>query len=411
MTVLIPPCNAYVLQDLSGQSHIFDRHEPNAYDASDFMRSVLKTQMEPFEWRPRLRRYVPTELGKYLDRLPSFAELYSPHCSFEPQLRLLFEEYRKHSISNLPTAKRTEELKTPHEEFADFVQVLREAAHVKRVRAKQADGESKYKKNASRLLSLEEACFRMCPTVLLIHMPLRLRKGVLPPAEVSGHAAEMRAAATKHLRLFEEAMPLKFDIPPKCCVAYAELQVDRQAFFNNAKGRPSTFHHMIGYAWRTPYAPKAGYHMDAVFMFDGSQVGDPAALRDRIDEYWYEVTEGRGWSCSGKFSSNPLAPGAQYDFINAFDSRKRAELERNLIRPMTHVEHVVAALPAGANIFGTSGLPTRKAHANQQRPRKNRVSEIVLSQWNQGLDPKREFSGEVVVGNRGGMFDGTGAQR
>ena len=408
MTHFIPPCNTYVLQDVTGASHIFDRHESQVFDASNFMRLVLRTEMEPFEWQPRSRRHVPTQLGKALDRLPCFAEIYSPFWSFEPQLLLLLDEYRKLALR---LVDRPAPRKAAHEEFADFICHLRQSARVTNVRAKQADWESKYKKNASRLEALEEACFLTCPTVLLIHMPFRLKQGILLPNQIEGHMAEVRMASREHLRQFHEAGSLPFNNPPTCAVTYAELQADRQAFFANAKGRPKTFRHLLGYAWRMPYAPKAGYHIDAVFMFDGNKAGDPAALRDLIAQFWDDVTDGRGWACAPEFGASPLKPGASYDFINVFDFQKRQQLRRNVLRPMTRVEHVVAALPVGANVFGTSGLPTRKRRADHHGATEKPISEMILPQWNQGLGPDGNFPSGAVVGGRGDSRKALGAQQ
>jgi hypothetical protein len=365
--------------------------------AHRFMQLVLKTRMEPIEFDRRLRP-VLTELGKHLKSLSAYTQIYAPNRCFEPQLKLFLEVFRSHQVSKWFGMSLEES--TYRMAAIDFVHDLRSRTRTEGVRRLQADWESKYLKKRRRVMKLERRCFGQCPSVHVVFMHLYLDQWRRRPEELDAHVIAQHKEAFLAAQQFSAEEELVWKLTPQAEVTFEEFQLARQRFFANAKGRTSAFKALLAHAWRTPFAPEAGFHMHGVFFFDAAKVEEAHTLVDRIGGFWRDVTDGSGGFLAGGVANKGV--------IDRNDWELRDRLKRDLLVPMTRVEHVTAPVPRAANVFGSSWLPPPKIDTDQGSKRKKTISKIVLPERNQQVAPKRSFSSTAVVANHDGRCNGTG---
>lgn len=389
----IPPLGSYMLEDTTGQTTMFPLPNADISAAHQFMRLVLRTRQQPMEQDAR-RRWIRTELGKHEFLVCRYSNMDVPHLRLEPQLRLFLQVYASHRalMRDGSPIESGWELTCS---FTEFISQLRHAAHVGGVKKQQADWESTFRKNASRMRSLERACFRASTFVTVVPAHFVLNEWILSPGEVTSHIPPTATASTprnhRSAGVYDQGHRVGFD----------DFRLARLRFFAKLKGRTSLNAKLLTYAWRMNFAPVAGYHMHAVFYFAAVPTADSFALWQGLEQLWTSVTQGRGsFSRTAACTADDMFRRG-FGLIHETDAAKRQNYRRLTglrLPPHPHATIVVHGRPA--TMFKTGELPKRAAAqlgANRGISGKSSISNFVIPEKNQALTENANARWTVVA--------------
>ena len=330
--------------------------------ASQTIKGILKSKQGPFA--PSSKGHLRlTKVGRLVQRLPKCALIWRPDRQFEPVLKLFLEEYAKHPIRGcadmLPSEIWTTNGERVYEVWQDFVKKLRKKATQTRVYKRQSDWESKYAKARDSFMELEAACFEARSRCMVVFCSFYLKKQQLTPKDVEMLLSEQSRVAMANKQTFDEGGELMWSPTTDALVPLAQLQGYREKFFADKKKHPEIFDHMLGYAWGIEYAPKTGYHLHAVFIFDGSKTHQPGYWGQLLGKHWSEVTDGAGWSHNSNFDWDEDDPNCGIGNIHHSDTCKRNNLRRTL-KYLCKTKQMVPVLPKEmTNLFGKMQPPPR----------------------------------------------------
>ncbi|MDI1237254.1 MAG: inovirus-type Gp2 protein [Polaromonas sp.] len=354
--------NTHTFHCADGRQILIRASETHPYVAHETVKTILRSDEEPFI-RTRTGGLRTTKVGEMMKRLPMCALIWRPDRQFEPFLELFLDVYKSHPIRSCAGMAPFEICpitgKHVHQESLDFVLTIRRTATDTKVYKRQADWESKYVKASESFMRLEAACFEARARCMVVFCSFYLRKQMLTSEEIDAHLIEQSKLALTNALTFEEGGDLQADMMSDGLVSFDELQHYRMAFFGKKKTAPELFEHMIGYAWCIEYAPYTGYHLHAVFFFDGAEEQKHAHKGQLLGERWKMVTNGLGWAHNSNLSWKENHVRCGIGNIEHYQTAKRNNL-RQLLRYLAKTEQMVPMLPkAMTNIFGKMQPPQR----------------------------------------------------
>lgn len=321
-----------------------------------------------------VQRRTVSSLGKHVEHLHTYSQLYSKDYTFSPLLEFYFEQYRVHRIKDYATALWVDDFESVSADlFNDFVTTLRIVAVAIKLKKKISDWESKFKQNEHRLKEFEKKLFERYARLMVIRVDCNYYKAFFTQQEVKQMLDEEELQRERdqadYLTGKDISMPRKLEGR----IALEEVQKDRERLFARMKGKTSLFKHLVGYVWRIEFGKNAGYHLHLIFFFDGAHVRNHEHLAQEIGKYWRDqITEGRSYfeNCNRKksiYGSN-WALGE----INHWETGKREKL-LNAMQYFSKTNQLAHVVPyKGCNLFG-SGFTRRLRKVTGGRPRTKRA--------------------------------------
>ena len=108
---------------------------------------------------------------------------------------------------------------------------------------------------------------------------------------------------------------------------YLHIRKDFKHLLDNRRSN-KRFEHLLGYAWKLEFAVRRGFHIHALFFFDGAKVREDIVLAKWIGDYWVKtITDDNGvyFNCNGKKRKYKRCG---IGMIKHFDTEMRANLEQ-----------------------------------------------------------------------------------
>lgn len=364
-----------VIEDINGKKYILENHHVYMSELLNFMEMVVSEKDSYFHevvTRHGIRRNYTSKLGRHLSKLDLYASMFVTGYQYHPLARLFIEKYRSHSINHytgLPPLMTAADGKAVWELFDDFIDDIRKSKNLTEIKKQIADWKSKLKKNKERALKLTNRLFETYSRLMVIRLDLKHKTPPLTPEEAIALHERWAQKKAHDAWTFSQGDDIKKFKPLKGWVSFEALNNDRKKFFDNMRGKPSLFKHLVGYLWRIEFGLEAGYHVHVVLFFDGSRVHKHAWLASQIGAWWESVTSGRGsfhnvnkdWS-----ESDPKYGIGMIDYDNAL---RRKNLKERVLKYLCKPEQGVHLLPyPGANTFGSSTMPPPPSGLG--RPRK-----------------------------------------
>lgn len=315
-------------------------------------------------------------LGKHVENLYSYSQIYSRDYKYSPALEFLFEEMRTHPIKDyISTAMLFENDPegVTSELFNDFVRTMRAKAVQAQLKKKIADWESKFKKNEKRINWFEPQLFNRCSRLMVVRVDALYHKAVFTPSDMNQIMADDMVRKERDQADYWAGEDISTPRMIEGRIALEEVQKDRQRLFDRMKGKTSLFEHLVGYIWRIEFAKEAGYHLHLMFFFKGSIVEKHEYLAQEIGKYWQdEITEGRGYFENCNRKKTKYGDDWALGQINHWETGKREKL-RKAMQYFCKTNQLVQVVPyAGCRLFGC-GFVHRQRKAYGGRPRTKRA--------------------------------------
>lgn len=134
------------------------------------------------------------------------------------------------------------------------------------------------------------------------------------------------------------------------------------------------FEHLVGYGWAVEQSDRSGFHIHAMFFFDGSKVRQDVTLGFAIGNYWVNhVTNGRGsfHNCNAKKHEYERCGIGMIHRNNAQECANTIEFMQYLAkggRFLHRDNQYLRIKPFGARTFGTGQAPEMEAGTRRGRP-------------------------------------------
>ena len=296
------------------------------------MEKVLNSEALPY----RVRRdggVTVLKMAYDIKRLPAYARIHDPSLSYSPDLEFLFEQYRKHEISNYAHVDWTDNddersVDPRYGEMAnDFLLTMREEARWVKLKKRISDWMSNGKNNLAYLRRYLDYLFERYARLMVIDLVFEYRKTACADAtEAIERRDAMQGRANREHEAFMNGTVHHEENPR--WVSLVELKEDWRHLKQNMKGKRSIFKYLVGYVGRIEYSRDGGHHLHICFLFNGSSLEDHIGYSLKIARYFKEeITEGRGYA----FSCNLKAAQGGYrnvgvGLIDHYDHEKRKNL-------------------------------------------------------------------------------------
>lgn len=302
-------------------------------------------------------------------------EFYVPGWVYHPSITFISEQHRIHPISCLSGTESPVHVldngMTVQEVFLDFIRKLKSEAAAQGLRKNISDHDAKLKKNLKRLRLWEKELFRRCSRPVIIRLDLDYLASLFSNDDFRELLDLEARELLLHDKLFLEGASLEARDLPAMRVSLETVQRDRARLFENMKGKPSLFRHLVGSVWRYEYGHRAGFHLHLLLAFDGSKVRKHQWLAQKIGEYWADdITEGRGrfHNCNADWDEH--APTYGIGRIEWHNERLRGNLVGFVLPYLAKFDQYVLARPyRGCKLMG-SGFAHRAQPVGLGRPRK-----------------------------------------
>lgn len=134
------------------------------------------------------------------------------------------------------------------------------------------------------------------------------------------------------------------------------------------------FEHLVGYGWAVEQSDRKGFHIHAMFFFDGSKVRQDVTIGFAIGDYWVNhVTNGRGsfHNCNAKKQKYKRCGIGMIHRNNAQECADTIEFMQYLAKggPFLHRDNQYLRIrPFGARTFGTGQAPKMEDGTRRGRP-------------------------------------------
>ena len=317
-----------------------------------------------------VQRRTVSSLGRHVERLHTYSQLYSKDYTFSPLLEFFFEQYRAHRIKDYVNALWEDDFESVSADlFNDFVTTMRTVAVATKLKKKISDWESKFEHNEDRLKAFEKKLFERYARLMVIRVDCNYHKAFFSPEEVKQMLDEEESQRERDQADYWAGKDISTPRTIEGRIALEEVQKDRERLFARIKGKTSLFKHLVGYVWRIEFGKDAGYHLHLMFFFDGAHVQKHEHLAQEIGNYWRDqITEGRSYfeNCNRKKSLY----GANWALgeINHWETGKRERL-LNAMQYFSKTNQLAHVMPyKGCNLFG-SGFTRRQRGVIGGRPR------------------------------------------
>jgi hypothetical protein len=339
-----------------------------------FMHQVVYSKKLAFEIkvvRGQKKATSVSKLSRYFELIHGFVELYSENQVYAPHLQLFFDCYRKHCIRDVigghPDWITTgEEIEA--ELFDDFIARMREEGEWIDVKKKVADWERKPTENLKRLHEYVNALFeRKRARLLVVRIDFLYKLAFLGEKEAYETIGKLQERASIDQIAYLTGKEKTDEREALARIDIREVMKDRERLFQNMRGKPSLFEHLVGYVWSIEYSRAGGYHMHCAFLFDGAEKQKHEWLADQIGQYWETViTKGRGYyhNCNrGTYDEYVLG---QIEYHHHF---RRERLLHHLGYLAKKSQYVYVKPSRKCKLFGTGQMPQART-GGPGRPRK-----------------------------------------
>ena len=320
-------CHTFMLKVLAG-----------AYDVN----VLTMNRQQRDAYHTRLRRLLPCVRGYY--------DVYVPGMIYHPTIQFFLDQYRRHAIAQLlPTEQPGIVMgngATVAEVFQDFVQTLKFEAGAQRLRKRMADHDAKLAKNQKRLREFEKELFRRCSRPVIARVDFGFKSALFSAQDLKELANRDAIEDFDRHKIYASGGELDGRALPAVRVSFEEVQRYRAKLFENMKGKPSLFKHLVGYVWRIEYGRKSGFHLHVLLAFDGAHVRQHEWLTQNIGEYWVkEITQGRGrfHNCNADWDKDSARYGL--GAIAWHDDRLRGNLADGVLPYLAKFDQYVLARP------------------------------------------------------------------
>lgn len=363
--------NLHVIRGVNGVRYIMPYFIDGIDQVMNFMRGSIYGEMSyhtEYIRKDGRKGRVISSLGRHLESLHGYSQIYTSEYTFSPLITFFFEQYRRHPIQDYFTSIDAYD-EFSIELFNDFVRTMRKNAVTDKLKKKVLDWESKSNKNMERLIEFEADIFEGDARLMLIRLDFNYHKATFTSEEVECQIAEAMRRKERDQANYLAGKDISTPQVVEGRIALEEVQKDRKRFIANMKGKPSLFKHLVGYVWRIEYTRQAGYHMHVLLFFDGTEVQKHEYLAQKIGYYYQDViSEGRSYfeNCNTKKSryGDDWALGQ----IDHWDGVKRAKL-RKAMQYFCKKNQLVQVIPyEGCHLFGCQ-LAHRKRKGRAGRPR------------------------------------------
>lgn len=312
-------------------------------------------------------------LHRYYRSIYSFRKLYARDLTFAPQLELFFDCYRRHPIRDLylegindllPDGRLVAEI------FNDFISFMRTEGASLRIRKKVTDWERNTTENIKRLDTYVPALFDRYARLVVIRIDFLYKAArVDEPSLRAANERLLELASEDQVAYLTNKQAVGFqECNTVSRVDIKEVLRDRAHLFENMRGKPLLFQHMVGHVWSLEWSRAAGYHLHCALFFDGSKVHKHEYLADQIGKYWETViTQGRGYHHNCNRNKAAYGDNWAIGTVNHNDMLKRGKLMRALSYLAKKDQYVYVTPSAKCKRFGTGKMPQCKSAAGRPR--------------------------------------------
>lgn len=301
--------NSYIVKGTGNINYMMSDSIYDICRLMEFMKKVIyKNELFHTEYTKDSgqRRKTISSLGKHLEFLHKYSQIYSRDYTFSPLIKFYFEEYRKHRIKDyFLVLDEHDPYSFSADIFNDFVSTMRKNAMAIKLKKRVDDWESKSKNNMKRLITFEKALFNRYARLMVIRLDFNYHKATFTASEIERMIDDAASQKEHDQADYFDGQDISTPRVVEGRIALEEVQKDRKRLFTNVKGKPSLFKHLVGYVWRIEFGRQAGYHLHVLFFFDGAYVQKHEYLAQEIGDYWRNViTQGRGYfeNCNRKKS-------------------------------------------------------------------------------------------------------------
>lgn len=151
-------------------------------------------------------------------------------------------------------------------------------------------------------------------------------------------------------------------------MSFEEVNKDINRILNNRRNNQSIYEHNVGYILKKEYTEDKGFHIHAIFIFDGQKVQKDVHKADQIGKYWEEqITKGKGtyYNCNKN-----SYPEHGIGMINYSDKEKRKNLDKVISYLCKDEQHINEDLYKNFRSIVRGIKPKKKTNAG--RPRSNK---------------------------------------
>ncbi|WP_124093543.1 YagK/YfjJ domain-containing protein [Burkholderia gladioli] len=299
--------------------------------------------------------------ASFLSALRQIPHLYSTVLTFPPHIEKLFEVFRTHPIRYCtcmnPRAPAFDG-RLEAEVAEDFRRTYRVEADWDGTRKKLDDWDRRPETNLARLKQYLNALFNAFARVVTTRIDFYYHAASIDPAMEDEVRMQAERAHAEDVAAYLNGNDASMPGDGLARVGIEEVMRDRARLFENMRGKPSLFEHLIGHVWRIEYSLVGGHHLHCTFFFDGSKVQQHEWLAQQICDYWHDaVTKGRGYAHNCNRNHYPDYVLGPTDY---YDHDKRARLLKRLAYLAKDDQLVYAKPTRKCKLFGTGRLPKPK---------------------------------------------------
>ena len=299
--------------------------------------------------------------ASFLSALRQIPHLYSTVLTFPPHIEKLFEVFRTHPIRYCtcmnPRAPAFDG-RLEAEVAEDFRCTYRVEADWDGTRKKLDDWDRRPETNLARLKQYLNALFNAFARVVTTRIDFYYHAASIDPAMEDEVRMQAERAHAEDVAAYLNGNDASMPGDGLARVGIEEVMRDRDRLFENMRGKPSLFEHLIGHVWRIEYSLVGGQHLHCTFFFDGSKVQQHEWLAQQICDYWHDaITKGRGYAHNCNRNHYPDYVLGPTDY---YDHDKRARLLKRLAYLAKDDQLVYAKPTKKCKLFGTGRLPKPK---------------------------------------------------
>lgn len=323
-----------------------------------------------------IRSYEERRMASLIKMLPLLARLMDSDQGSAPDISLIINEYRKHSIAYyrwLGGSDGSREFAETANAFVLHLQMrAKETKLAYRMNQWMRVTDNRVKKLRIYFKWLVSKTARM----VWIRLDLHLRKG--EPLDVYRLVDLQRELMERKEREYLDFMAGKDSDE-------IDFGVDRVSFLEIAKERREYLdyvcHHKelkkgyVGCVWSIEFASIEGYHVHMALCYDGSVVNgfDHVGLAERLGTAWVTHTKGKGYffNCNRKMYDRPACGIVEYS-----DSDKLSNLWRALLYLVKKSQLVKVKTSPHSKTFSTGQMSARRS--GRRRAKKDGLAEVDL---------------------------------
>lgn len=376
--------------DKNGRTLILESGMAGLDSLLKFMRKVSYFDHKAFVFKTRTYEWLngstykkseyvkASKLADAFGHLRYYAQLFRSEWDYSPLLKLFFEEYRKHPISECecrsPNAITVGDV-ADGERFNDFINHLRRVGKQVNIKQQVRDWEKGSKQNLDSAMAFEAKLFEKHSRVTVLRLDLNYHKALVEPEVIDRILTENALAIQRDQMAYADGEELSDAKPPICRVSLEEVLSDKDRLLANRRSKPSLFGNLVGYAWAIEYTPVAGYHLHLALFFIG--VHKHEWLAQEIGKYLEnEITKGRGYFHNCNLDREKYGDQWALGPIEHWDHVKRDSLRVKVLGYLAKLDQRVHVKPhRKCRTFGVVLLGERKPISIKNkggRPRKVR---------------------------------------